>query len=123
MHVMRPCILIVEETHALLGLFSKAFELAGFEVLKSTNPFNAYYLLEEGGIDVLLTELDMAGKTSGAVLAREVARQWPNIRILAVSRSEPSADELPMQAHFLAKPFSTAELVAKVSSVLNRKIP
>jgi DNA-binding NtrC family response regulator len=113
--------LIVEDKQVLLDPFSKALQLSGFEVLKAANPFDAYYLLEEGKIEILLTELSFGRKTHGAVLAQEVARQWPHICILAVSRSKPLAGELPVQAHFLAKPLSTAELVAEVLSAFDQK--
>lgn len=112
------CVLIVEDEPLLLEQFADTLAGAGYDVVCATNPFDGYYILEEGAIDLLVVDLRMAGKTSGAALAGEVAQQWPDTAILVISGSAPAEGEVPPGATFLQKPFEASKLISAVNRYL-----
>jgi CheY-like chemotaxis protein len=88
---------------------------AGYTVLEVTTADDALRLLEEkNGIDLLFTDVNMAGDLSGFDLAREVAERWPEITIIVCSgAARPEPGDLPTKARFIDKPYS-ATLVHQV---------
>ncbi len=83
-----------------------------------SNPFDAYYMLEEEAVDLLITDIHMAGKVGGGILAQEVARTWPEVRILVISGFDPEPEDVPPGAHFLPKPFGRDELMPVIKGML-----
>ena len=79
----------------------------------------------EGKIDLVITDLVMAGK-SGNELANELAERHPGIRVLFMSGySEDSAarqEILMRNSPFLQKPFSVADLAKAVQDALATKL-
>lgn len=114
------CILLVEDDSQLLDQLRDILIEFGYAVLTATNPFDAYYVLEQGGVDLLLTDVRWPGKTDGAMLATEVSARWPHVQILAISGSSPPEGALPPNARFLQKPFHLSKLVSEVGMFLRQ---
>jgi CheY-like chemotaxis protein len=53
----------------------------GCEVLEASSAEEALPLLEQGGIDVLISDLGLPGMT-GEDLCREVRQRWPSVAII-----------------------------------------
>jgi len=71
-----------------------------------------------GQIDLLLTDVVMPGM-SGPELVRLVRKGWPDIRVLFMSGyADDEIEDLDRDAGFLQKPFTPAELTAKIAEVL-----
>ncbi len=96
---------------ALIRMDAKdILEEAGFRVLEAANPKEALSLLEHRGdsIQLLFTDVQMPpSKLDGFYLARQCAASWPDVGIIVASGMlEPQADDLPLGAIFVRKPFS-----------------
>jgi DNA-binding NtrC family response regulator len=74
----------------------------------------------DGAIDLLLSDICLHGDITGPQLARLLAAPRPSMKVLLMSGFCP--DDTPFQPewHFIAKPFSPAELLATVERVLGR---
>lgn len=70
----------------------------------------ALALIEQGNIDVVLTDIVMAGEMDGATLAKKVREKHPAMPLVLVTgyanRPETASDEFPL----LRKPYRLAEL-------------
>lgn len=112
------CVLLVEDDPEVRAVIAGLLTKEGYAVRAASNPFDAYYMLEEGAVDLLITDIHMAGKVGGGILAQEVSRTWPEVRILVISGFDPEPDDLPPGAQFLAKPFGRDELMPVVERMM-----
>jgi DNA-binding response OmpR family regulator len=119
-------ILVVEDEPALLHMTAKALEAQGYTVLRAHTPGEALRLAKKhvGEIDLLLTDVLMP-EMNGRDLVDTMVSAHTHLNYLFMSGfsehvslgREPLADG----AHFIAKPFAIAELMAKVRDVLDRE--
>ena len=116
-------ILLVEDEPALLNMTRMMLEQIGYRVLPAASPAEALRLAkrESGRIDLLMTDVimpQMNGRDLGQVLAEEV----PGLKRLFMSGY--TADVIASHGilepgvHFIAKPFTPAELAAKIREAL-----
>jgi two-component system phosphate regulon response regulator PhoB len=125
---VKPLILIVEDEVALQKLLAYNLQAAGFEVAQAYDGEEAMLLLEEREPDLILLDW-MLPELSGIELCRRLRRRPGTahlpIIILTARTEEPDrlrgletgADD------FVTKPFSPAELVARIRAVLRRVRP
>ena len=89
-------------------------EAAGYTVLDAATPLEAIELARgDGPIDLLVTDVVMP-QMDAFELADRIACEVPGVRILYTSGYTDAGAEGP----FIQKPFTPAQLVEKVSSVL-----
>lgn len=116
-------LLVVEDDAAIRAHVRECLQQLGYRVLDAEDATAALQICEEfqGQIDLVLTDLVMAGK-SGHDLANDLAERYPKIRVLFMSGyTEDSAtrrDILLRGSPFLQKPFSVAELAKAVRESL-----
>lgn len=115
-------ILVVEDHGNLRSLIARALEGGGFRVHTAANGKEALRVIADIGpaVDLVVTDM-MMPEMSGRALADRLTATRPGQRILFLSGySEdsiaPSAQGSPV--HFLEKPFSLRDLLAKVRSTL-----
>ncbi|CAM3018115.1 MULTISPECIES: response regulator [Sphingomonas] len=117
-----PTILIVEDDPALRTLTARAFQENGFAVKLANAAPEMWQALEVGQIDLILLDIMLPG-TSGIDLCRQV-RQKSTVPIIFISAKGSEVDRvvgLELGADdYLAKPFGTRELVARIRAVLRR---
>src|SRR5918993_4171332 len=98
-----PVVLIVEDD--VLARMDAADLLldAGYRVITQASADHALAVIAvRSDVDVLLTDINMAGSLTGSALARIVDRRWPGLPIIATSgQGEPTPGELPDTAWFL----------------------
>lgn len=117
-------ILLVEDEPGLLRLTERALVSKGYTVLATGDPEMASRVAAEhaGHIDLLLTDVVMPGM-NGWDLADALTAVRPALQSLFMSGFSPDtvrrSEERHLNAHFIAKPFSMAELTAKVRAVLD----
>jgi PAS domain S-box-containing protein len=117
-------ILLVEDHAALRGLTATILEGSGYKVLQAGAPDEAERICREysSPIDMILTDVIMPGG-NGPALARRLQQERPGIRLMYVSgyvENPALRDEvLDHNFPFLQKPFSPAELLAKVRHALD----
>ncbi len=138
----QPTILIVDDEEAILGVCALILERAGFRTLKAVDSAKALQLCTayQGDIDLLLTDLVLVPRgfriatpdnpfpqVNGHDLAIQASIMRPDMHVAFMS-GNPDLDlagygikrgSLP----FIAKPFSTEELVAFVREALQARPP
>lgn len=117
-------ILVVEDELALRMILQRALTAAGYSVLLASNAEEALAACARhaGSIHLLLTDVVMPGM-GGLALVREIARTHPALPVLFMSGyADNMMDQtvLPnVEVHFLAKPFTAAEVARKVREALD----
>jgi len=125
---MKPRILIVEDEEALRPMLRYNFEEEGFDVTEAADGEEAKTLIAEEKPDLVVLDW-MLPKLSGIELCRQLRRD-PDTKslpiIMLTARSEESDRLRGLNTgadDFVTKPFSPAELVARVHAVLRRVRP
>lgn len=117
-----PTILLVEDDGALRTLTARALRQSGFHVLTAATGAEMWVTLRETVVQLVVLDIMLPG-TSGFDLFRRLRRESdvPIIFVSARGSEEDRVLGLELGADdYLAKPFSTRELAARVSAVLRR---
>jgi two-component system cell cycle response regulator CpdR len=109
-------ILLAEDDSSMRAYLSRALERSGYEVVAVDRGTEALPLIEQGGFDLLLTDIVMP-EMDGIELAQKAASLAPDMRVMFITgfaavalkagRSAPTAK-------ILSKPFHLKDLVAEV---------
>lgn len=124
----KPVILVVEDEDALVTLLAYNLEREGYEVQLAGDGEEAALLIEERKPDLILLDW-MLPKLSGLELCRRLRgrTETRNIPIIMLTARGEEADRIrgleTGADDYIAKPFSTAELLARVRAVLRRIRP
>lgn len=116
-------ILLAEDDDAVRAIAREVLERAGYQVLAAADGATALTLADDhdGTIDLLLTDVIMPGM-NGRELATALGRRRPGIRVLFASGYTDNVlagqGALAPGVALLDKPFTPAELAAKVRGVL-----
>ncbi len=112
--VMTGTVLVVDDQDVVRDVIRLTLEGAGYTVLDAASPNDALALVRDNGpIDLLVTDVVMP-EMDAFELADRVASELPGVRVLYTSGYTDAGAEGP----FIQKPFTPAELVEKVSTVL-----
>jgi PAS domain S-box-containing protein len=116
-------ILLAEDDEAVRAIARETLERAGYRVLSAADGSAALSLASahDGTIDLLLTDVIMPGM-NGRELAATLSRRRPGIRVLFASGYTDNVlegqDALAPGVTLLDKPFTPADLAAKVREML-----
>jgi DNA-binding response OmpR family regulator len=117
-----PTILLVEDDPALRTLTARALQENGYVVRPASAAPEMWLALEQGPVDLVLLDIMLPG-TNGIDLCRSL-RRTSDVPIIFISAKGSETDRvvgLEIGADdYLAKPFGTRELVARVRAVLRR---
>lgn len=125
---MRPLILIVEDEEPQQKVLSYNLKSAGYDVIQAYDGEEAITLLSEHEPDLILLDW-MLPQLSGIELCRRWRRRpaTANIPIIMLTARGEEHDRLrgldTGADDFMSKPFSPAELIARVRAVLRRMRP
>jgi|ERR1039458_4345021 DNA-binding NtrC family response regulator len=118
----RRTILLVEDEPFVRQATSYILELAGFEVLPTSDAEQATNVYEEckWRIDLVMTDMVLPGR-SGQQLGRDLRKRSPAVVVLVTSgygglEYETEAPE--SRSYFLAKPYSRRTLLEKIERIL-----
>jgi two-component system, OmpR family, phosphate regulon response regulator PhoB len=123
-----PSILVVEDEAALVTLLRYNLEQAGFEVAEALDGEEALTAIAERIPDLVLLDWMLPG-VSGIEICRQLrrgaaTRNLPIIMLTARSEEADRVRGLECGADdYVAKPFSPAELIARINAVLRRIRP
>jgi len=107
-------ILVVDDQDVVRDVIRLSLESAGYHVLEAASPSDAIALAREADrIDLLVTDVVMP-EMDAFELAGRITTEVPDIRILYTSGYTDAGAEGP----FIEKPFTPAQLLDKVRSVL-----
>ncbi len=118
--------MLLEEEPAILKMTARMLERQGYKVLTASSPGESLRLAElhPGRIDLLVTDVVMP-EMNGRELARNLPCLYTDLKRLFMSGY--TADViahhgvLDQGVHFIQKPFSMHDLVAKTREVLEEK--
>jgi len=117
-------ILLVEDEEALLFVSSRALTTVGYRVLSASNGQQAMELWEQhqDTIDLVLTDMRMPKGMSGLMLAKQLWKAKPSLKIIIMSGysmeiAQKSSEDTPDYT-FLPKPFDLKTLAATVRHCL-----
>jgi CheY-like chemotaxis protein len=116
-------ILLVEDDEMVRTLVRETMESNGYRVLEASDPLEAHVVAGtyRNAIHLLITDVVMP-KASGPQLAKELLQVSPGLKVLYMSghteRAISKRGVRRKEVAFLPKPFTPAELIAKVRDVL-----
>ena len=125
---MKPTLLAVEDETALMSLLRYNLEHEGFDVVSASDGKECLFVLSERPIDLILLDW-MLPDTSGIEICRRIRRhsETKNIPIIMLTARSEEVDKVRgLNAgadDYLSKPFSYAELTARINAVLRRIRP
>jgi PAS domain S-box-containing protein len=118
-------VLLVEDDAGVRRIAGRTLERAGYRVLEAGTAHEALTVVQgiEGSIDLLLTDVVMPGM-SGRQLCEQLWLRRPDLSVLFMSGypGDPGTRDQLLEpgAPFLAKPFTSEELLEAVRGVLKR---
>jgi len=116
-------VLVVEDDSSVRQVASRILRSRGYTVLEARQPSEARKLCREHGqaVELLLTDVIMP-ECTGPQLARELAQEYPNLRVLYMSGypggAAKRAGALEPGTPYVEKPFSPALLLETVRRTL-----
>lgn len=117
-----PKILIVEDNDEMRGLVSRLLKRDGYRVSNARDGAEMERALSNENVDLVILDVMLPGK-DGLSLCRQL-RDRSNVPVIIVSAKGEEVDRvvgLKMGADdYLPKPFSSAELLARIETVLRR---
>lgn len=117
-------VLVVEDQIDVGDYAETVLSEFGYTVLRADNADQALAVLEgTDSIDLLFSDLIMPGGMNGVMLAREVKRRRPNMRILLTTGYAESSiervDARGAEFELIQKPYKRTELATKVRQVID----
>jgi signal transduction histidine kinase/ActR/RegA family two-component response regulator len=117
-------VLVVEDNEALRRLVLRQLSRLGYRVEEAADAAAALKLIDESGaVDLLFTDVVMAGKVDGFDLARIVIDRWPGTKVVMTSgfpdRAVGEHDDLAMTVRLLSKPYLKEDLARVLRETLD----
>ena len=120
-------ILVVEDDEDVRAYSVEVLSGLGYRVLEAPDGLSALRVLKEqsGTVDLLFTDVVLPGGMTGAVLANEAVKIRTNLKTLFTTGYARNAlvhhGRLDHGVQLLTKPFSYADLAARVRDILDEK--
>jgi signal transduction histidine kinase/CheY-like chemotaxis protein len=116
-------VLVVEDNIGLRRVAVRQLRELGYETVEAESAAAAVAALEDGGADLVFSDVVLPGGADGFDLAAEIGRRWPEIPVLLTSgftggRLERSLAGLSPTVRFLGKPYRKTELATALQAVL-----
>jgi PAS domain S-box-containing protein len=118
-------ILVVDDNEMVLAAVERQFQSLGYRVVTATTAQAALELLEGGpSIDLLFTDVILAGGMNGPELADAATARFPALKVLFTSgyteRAALHTHRVKPGAELLTKPYKMPDLARRVRQVLDR---
>jgi CheY-like chemotaxis protein len=117
-------VLVAEDDESVRRFICQVLELHGYTVLEAADQAQALAAVQNhaGSVDVIVTDVLMP-KGSGPELVRALAQVLPDVPALFISGYADGAlarrVTFPKASHFLQKPFSAADLLARIRHLIS----
>ena len=118
-----PRILLIDDDGSLLDALSLAFEDAGYEVLTAANGAHGLERIRADKPDAVVSDVNMPGLDGFSLCKRLREARNAVPLVLLTSRDDEIDEALGLELgadDYVAKPFSTRVLLARVASLLRR---
>jgi signal transduction histidine kinase len=116
-------VLVVEDNDAVRAVAAAMIEEMGYDVVEVSSGPDALKVIEEHtDIDLVLSDVIMAGGLNGPELAVQALKLRPDLKVLFMSGYAPGSlrhvQNLPESIEMVPKPFTRADLTEKVKRAL-----
>lgn len=112
-------ILIVEDEFLVSAMVSIELEDVGYDVLTADNGDAALaYLAGDWPIDLLFTDIKLAGGMDGWAVAQKARELRPDLKVIYATGYTPDVPELVTGARFFKKPYLPTKIVAAIDEML-----
>ena len=122
---MNPSVLVVEDDVSLRQALCDTLELAGFQVAKACDGYDALDVIKSTPLSLVISDVQMGGM-DGITLLHEVKSKTPELPMLmmtAFGTIEQAVSAMREGAvDYLVKPFEADVLVSKVSRLLEPRV-
>jgi two-component system KDP operon response regulator KdpE len=119
---MNETILIIDDDRTLIDLLGQSLGKAGYEILSATNGIDGLQVLYKHGVDLVILDVMMPRMDGWETCSR--IRDISDVPVIMLTAKDEEADALKgFQCgvdDYVTKPFSFAELTARVKAVLQR---
>ncbi len=119
-------VLVADDEPAIRKVVRDALEREGHEVVSAIDGREALERFEEGGFDLVVTDLAMPN-LGGLELVQEIRRRRAATPILVLTVKNEEREKVRMldagADDFVTKPFGVAELLARARALLRRRGP
>jgi DNA-binding response OmpR family regulator len=116
-------ILIIDDEATFRGLLRRMLKQAGYEVLEAADGTAGVASYRENLPDLVIVDLYTPGK-KGIDVITELRRDFPDVKIIAMSGGGPTGDFDPLSAamalgaqHTFLKPFNHQKLLAAIKQL------
>lgn len=117
--------LVIDDERAIRRLLRFTFEQRQYEVFEAETGFEGLQELRAVRPDIVLLDLNLPDTGGAAVLAE--IRKWSAVPVIVVSVRNAEEDIVTLlnagADDYLVKPFSTAELAARMNVALRNRLP
>jgi DNA-binding NtrC family response regulator len=121
----RGRVVIVDDDASMAETLTLAMNRRGFVARWTTSALDALELVEQGDLDVVVTDLHMDGMDGMAFCARVVAR-WPEIPVVIITgfgSKDTAAAALRVGAlEFMTKPFGVESLCLVLARAVQHRV-
>ncbi|MDY7034829.1 MAG: response regulator [Thermodesulfobacteriota bacterium] len=117
----KKTILIIEDDTDVLSMIIKNIKYFGYEVITATDGMEGLKKLEEGGYDLVITDIVMP-YVSGLGVVSKLKEKWPHIPVIAITGygKEPKAVAMEKKADLvLSKPVKMHTLKEYINKLLS----
>jgi DNA-binding response OmpR family regulator len=112
-------VLVVDDEAAVRRLLNRVLANAGYIVVVASDGDEAILAFDRGGIDIVITDLDMP-KQGGVSAIDRLRVKSETLPIIAMSGGRELDEAMTAGANMrISKPFSTADMVAAVDVLLS----
>jgi two-component system response regulator ResD len=120
-------VLVVDDEPTIVEIVGRYMERAGFETYTAADGYQALDAATEHRPDLVVLDVMLPGIDGIEVMERLQEREGPPIAVILLTARGEESDRLVGLRHgaddYVVKPFSPAELVARVEAVLRRTTP
>jgi DNA-binding response OmpR family regulator len=122
----KPTILIIEDDRKLSAALVSGIESAGHEVATASSAEEGFFLVHSVRPQLLLLDLTLPNR-NGLDILRQIRQEGIDLRVLILTSHNTIEDRVQGLAtgadDYLGKPFSFAELLARIDALLRRFLP
>ncbi|GGV31616.1 response regulator transcription factor [Streptomyces spectabilis] len=122
----RRTVLVVEDDPGVRSTLDQLLRFEGYRVLPAPDGLRGLALIEEEGPDLAVVDVVMPG-LDGLALCRMLRRRGDRLPVLVLTARDQIGDRVAgLDAgadDYLAKPFATEELLARIRALLRRTDP
>ena len=116
-------VLVVDDEETVRVLLQRILQAAGYEAVTAANGKEALSVIADGGIDVVMLDINMPGLSGFEVLGK-ISTDWPDlcvIMVTAVADVQTAVTAMKLGAYdYITKPFDQDEALRKIrQAVMN----